>query len=93
MADKNQLFTVSAITRAGIAENLNEFLEDNEILTNDEDGWFADDDDRLTDEICTEYAKLIGEVDEDGFSDTWIDEQMVKIDEDTIRKCGINTDV
>jgi hypothetical protein len=51
MADKDRLFVTNAITRAGIAENLNSFLDSNQALTDDK---LAEDDDRLTDEICME---------------------------------------
>jgi hypothetical protein len=57
---------MNAITREGIAEDLNEFLE-NGIDAPPSDERLKPDDDRLTDEICTEYARKVGETHQEGY--------------------------
>jgi hypothetical protein len=54
MLDPNALFVVNALSRSGIAENLNSQLGREE---------FAPDDSRLTDEFCARYAATIGRID------------------------------
>lgn len=49
----DQLFVISAISRAGIADDLNEHLGHHE---------FAVEDPRLTAELCTAYASHLGGV-------------------------------
>lgn len=56
----DQLFITNAITRRGIAESLNDHLESMDLPRS-----IADNDDRLTDEVCREYAKEIGDIDPD----------------------------
>ncbi len=55
--DDNQLFVTNAITRGGIIENLNDYLaghgDERRLLTGDS---------RLTDAVCREYAKKLGEI-------------------------------
>jgi len=63
MADPNQLFVTNAITRGQIAEDLNDYLE---ALRSPHR--LALDDDRLTDEICANFAGQVGNLDE-GSSD------------------------
>ena len=73
--DPNQVFIVSALSRKGIAEELNEYLDNCGL-----DTVFTEDDDRLTDEICTTLAKKQGEMDmceaavsEQGRAEHWSD--------------------
>lgn len=71
MADKNQVFIVSACTREGIAEAFSDYLEN---IGRDER--FSADDDRLTDAICQRFAQRLGEV----FGET-ADEESQMVDE------------
>lgn len=86
MRDPNQVFVISAITRAGIAEDLNEWLEEGTL-----EDRLAIDDDRLTDEICAEYAQKVGEVDED-MTDSAQAECFEEIKEETVNACGLFED-
>jgi hypothetical protein len=60
MANPNKLFTTNAITREGIADEINQNC-DRQALTAD--------DDRLTDEVCTRFAAELGQTDEDDVAD------------------------
>ena len=60
MRDPKQLFVINAVTREGIAEDLNDTLDG---YANEER--FTPNDDRLTDEICAAYAAALGNIDED----------------------------
>lgn len=53
MADPTALFVTNAITRKGIADDLNGTLGRDE---------FTDGDERLTDTFCKEYAAALGEI-------------------------------
>lgn len=67
--DPKKLFVITAISRASIAESLNNAVEEAW-----EDGVdveaFADDDPRLTDKVCQDFADDLY----DGVSDTVMDE-------------------
>ena len=60
----HQLFISNALKRSTIAQDLNEALEQHSGLAEKRiaELWFKEDDDRLTDEICTKYAAAIGEL-------------------------------
>lgn len=60
MADPKAKFTVTYITREGIAEDLNDYYQAH---TETEETPIASDDDRLTDEICQEVADKLNEID------------------------------
>ena len=63
--DPEQLFVMNAITRKWIAENLQDcrkFCGYKHPIGPQE---IAEDDDRLTDEICEAFAKAVGEIDQD----------------------------
>lgn len=83
--DPNAKFIVSATTRKGIAGDLNDFLG---LLDKPEQ--FDDGDDRLTDEICTQYAHDIGCC--DGESEDQIADQAYAIQSKLIESFGISTD-
>ncbi len=55
--DPKKLFVVSAVTREGIAADLNDYLQNCE-----DERRVTDDDDRLTDEVCQYYADLVSEI-------------------------------
>lgn len=55
--DANKLFTINTISRAGIAELLNAALEDEDDV--DHVMHFSDDDPRLTDKVCQEFANML----------------------------------
>lgn len=57
MADPNELFVITSISRSGIADDLNEHLDYNEAATTDR---LAPDDARLTAQICSDYAASVG---------------------------------
>lgn len=59
MLDPNQLFVISAISREGIAEDLNDYVLAHGVITEPP---LAEGDPRLTDEICNEYAELLGNI-------------------------------
>ncbi len=59
--DRTQRFVMNAITREGIAEALNDTIDGYELDV----PRFTPNDDRLTDVICTEYAKGIGDIGEE----------------------------
>lgn len=63
--DPNQVFVIAALTREGIMESLQYVLEcsegDLKHPTGPQD--LLKDDDRLTDEICQEYARALGDID------------------------------
>jgi len=59
MADPDGTFICSLVHRRTIAQDLNEFLEDWERPERFEPG-----DDRLTDELCAQYAKTLGDLDD-----------------------------
>ena len=86
MHDPKQLFVVSAITRESIAEDLNVILE-----VSDVDDRLLPDDDRLTDEVCREYAKELGEIDLD-LPQFAQDEEEVLLCERVIKSIGIDID-
>jgi len=91
MLDKAKLFVVSAISREGIAEDLNEFLE-NGIDAPPSDERLKPDDDRLTDEICTEYARKIGETHQEGWGmidEAEYEEKLAVIMTEALAACGI----
>lgn len=63
-SDPKKLFVINAIDRKGVAEELNDYLEDH-----GQKRVVADDDDRLTDEICQRYADSLASIDEDESED------------------------
>jgi hypothetical protein len=54
MHNPHQLFVVATVSRAMIAENLNDVIVSSEMYSNIEP--FEDDDERLTDEVCQTIA-------------------------------------
>jgi hypothetical protein len=94
MLDKAKLFVVSAISREGIAEDLNEFL-DLGIDAPSSDDRIKPDDDRLTDEICVEYARKIGETHQEGWGmidEAEYEEKLANIKIEVLAACGIGED-
>ncbi len=59
MRDPKQRFIVNTVTREQIAESLNNYLEDPKSPNR-----LANNDDRLTNELCQEYANRLGDLDE-----------------------------
>lgn len=56
--DPNQTFAIKSITRSDIASDCNTYIEDS---CNDGcENCFSCDDERLTDDICQEYATWMG---------------------------------
>lgn len=78
MPNAKAVFICNAITREGIAENLNDFLGTTDT--------FAPDDARLTDEICTAYAAFIGTLETDNSND---DERQSEYEWDLCKKLGV----
>lgn len=74
MADPNQVFIISAISRKQIAEDLNEFLDEQEVAGDR----LTPDDDRLTPELCREYADSLYYVDRMNEQEV-VDETMERI--------------
>jgi hypothetical protein len=83
VADASKLFVISAISRKGIAEDLNDWLEIREFEQH-----VADDDDRLTDAICTAYAAALGEIDPD-LGEDWETDEVDRIQGETLKAIGI----
>lgn len=81
--DPDQLFTTNAISRWGIAESLNDHLEHLDLPRS-----IADGDDRLTDEVCREYAKEMGEIDPDLDTDA-TDDEAYEISHKLLLKLGV----
>lgn len=79
MADPTARFIVSVITRADIAERLNDFLVD-EIRA---------DDDRLTDELCQNFAEQLQVIDTDYTTDEARDEAEANLCCNTLLAMGI----
>lgn len=90
MADPKKLFVVSAVSREGIAEALNEYLDDNEALTDDR---LQFDDDRLTDEICEAYATGLGEIDLQDSTEAMVEEAECDLFDRVLRMVGIDPSV
>jgi len=86
MRDSKQLFTTNAVTREGIAEELNLTLECCELEER-----IAPDDDRLTDEICQQYADAIGGIDELDVEEN-VTEAEASICERILKAMGIDVD-
>lgn len=59
MRDPKQLFPMMSLCRATIACDLNDYFTDYEVKTTEH---FDDGDDRLTDEVCRQYAIDYGEI-------------------------------
>ena len=60
--DPNELFVTNTITRAHVAQDLNDYLDahredDTSIVV------FTPDDDRLTTSVCAAYAEFVGNLD------------------------------
>lgn len=70
MADPNAQFVVTHVTRGSIAENLNDYYEN---YTGNH-GQLTADDDRLTDEICRQFATFLGNLDTSDMSPNAKDE-------------------
>lgn len=87
--DPEQQFVISFFCRKGIALALNHYLDAHKCLTDDR---LKPDDDRLTDEICAAYAKAHGEIDY-GLGENAVDEAIDELEEETLRKIGIDPSV
>ncbi len=88
--DPEALFVVSTIKRSTIAFCLNAELEAQGLLDCRKPtvvSKIADDDERLTDEICTAYAIKLGDLDDD-----WSEEEKLEytsaLDQETLRTLG-----
>lgn len=84
--NRTQLFVISAISREGIADDLNDYLEDAE-----HPRMFQPDDARLTDAICTEYAAKVGEIQAEDLTEGDADEAIAELNHSTIKTIiGLN---
>ncbi len=64
--DRDQCFVIDSITRCEIADTANDWMDS----TNTYGDVRLDlDDDRLTDEVCREYARALGDIDDDASAD------------------------
>jgi hypothetical protein len=81
--DPEKLFVVSAISRRGIAEDLNGYLEQH----NDEPRLLSDDS-RLTDAICKAYATELGNVDMD-LPEEAVEEEFCRIQSELLANLGL----
>ena len=61
----NQLFVINAIKRSDIAGDVNGYLEAGEITAPTGPLLLAEDDERLTDELCQGYADALSDIDGD----------------------------
>ena len=68
----DQLFTVMQLSRASIAEQINIGIELRGLGAEQS---VKEDDDRLTDEVCAEFADDYGEMLNDGMVDTYDEDQ------------------
>jgi hypothetical protein len=85
VAYANKLFTTNAISRKNIADDLNEYLEENGV--GDDGKRYLEDDDRLTDEVCAAYAAAIGNLDED-LPESLLEEEYASIKYTTLTSLG-----
>lgn len=92
MNDPTKIFIVQAIKRSDIAGDLNMTLEDWRSDGADPETFanLSEDDYRLTDEICKEYAENLGEIFQQGWSEDTEMQAMAELQYATLEKIGIN---
>ncbi len=87
MHDPEQLFVVEAISRGGIAESLNDYLEDSGAKTTDR---LAPSDARLTDAVCREFATKSGDILVWDMTEQEFDEIVAQLVFETLQKLGFD---
>ena len=59
--DRDQSFVIDSVTRCEIADTVNNWMSSTNTCG---DAHLDLDDDRLTDEVCREYARALGDIDD-----------------------------
>lgn len=87
MLDPTEIFVVNTITRQAIAGDLSFYLDMNGVPRDEE--YITEDDDRLTPEVCREYAHALGNIDLQDLSEEDGHDAELELMRATLLKIGV----